>query len=319
MIVRTLVTTFALVTLIGCASQAPQQQVSSGGVSSQKQLQAQQQLSQQRQGLGLKRKIAVGRLSNETNYGRSLLRETVTGVHDQKISDMFTQAIVNTNQFLIFERQDLASIKAEQNLTGISQQLVGVDTLVIGSLTEFGRNTTGERGFVSSSNKQEATATVDLRLVDVASGQVIASVSGSGSSSLEQSRTLGFGSVAGYDGSLNDIAIGAAVNAAVENMLNLLLEKPWTADILAQENDQVFISGGASQGVKAGMIFDVMTKGQQVYSATMGSNITLPGQKIAELEVTGTFGTDVMNQGAIGVIRNGSIAGLDLKTLEVRE
>jgi len=160
---------------------------------------------------------------------------------------------------------------------------------------------------------------VDLRLVDVTSGQVIASVSGTGSSSLEQSRTMGFGSVAGYDGSLNDIAIGAAVNAAVENMLKLLLEKPWTADVLAQENEQIFISGGDSQGVKAGMVFDVMSKGQQIYSATVGSTITLPGQKVAELEITATFGSDALNQGAMGVIRNGSIAGLDLKTLEVRE
>lgn len=319
MSIKTVVTACAVLALAGCASQAPQPKVSSGGVSSQEQLQAQQQLPEQRQGLGLKRKIAVGRLTNETNYGRSLLREATTGVHDQKISDMFTQAIANTNQFLIFERQDLAAIQAEQSLAGVSQQLVGVDTLVIGSLTEFGRNTTGERGFVSSSNKQEATATVDLRLVDVASGQVIASVSGTGTSSLEQSRTLGFGSVAGYDGSLNDIAIGAAVNAAVENMLQLLLEKPWSADILAQENQQIFISGGESQGVKAGMVFDVMSKGREIYSATVGSNITLPGQKVAELEITGTFGTDAMNQGAIGIIRSGSITGLDLKTLEVRE
>ena len=34
--------------------------------------------------LALKRKLAVGRLTNETNYGRSLLREAVTGQHDQK-------------------------------------------------------------------------------------------------------------------------------------------------------------------------------------------------------------------------------------------
>jgi len=141
MTIKTVISACAVLALAGCASQAPQPKVSSSGVSAEQQLQAQQQLPEQRQGLGLKRKIAVGRLTNETNYGRSLLREAATGIHDQKISDMFTQAIANTNQFLIFERQDLAAIQAEQNLSGVSQQLVGVDTLVIGSLTEFGRNT----------------------------------------------------------------------------------------------------------------------------------------------------------------------------------
>lgn len=60
---------------------------------------------------------------------------------------------------------------------------------------------------------------------------------------------MGFGSVAGYDGSLNDRAIGAAVNAAVEKMLELILAKPWSADVLASEDQLVFISGGENKGL----------------------------------------------------------------------
>lgn len=303
-----------------CASQQPQPQTQRAPVTQQQQAQAQQQtIAAQPVELALKRKLAVGRLTNETNYGRSLLREAVTGQHDQKISDMFTQAIVNTNKFMIFERPSLDVVTTEQQLTGQSNDLVGVDTLVIGSLTQFGRSTTGERGFFSTSGKQEATATVDLRLVDTRTGQVIASVTGTGSSSLEQSRTMGFGSVAGYDGSLNDQAIGAAVNAAVEKMTQMLLERPWTADILTVEDGLVYISGGASQGVEAGMEFEVMTKGNRVRSQTTGSYITLPGQKVAEIKVTGLFGTTEIDQGAIAVLSSGSIDGYELSALEIRE
>ncbi|RUO62281.1 curli production assembly protein CsgG [Pseudidiomarina insulisalsae] len=312
--------TAAALVLAGCASQSPQPQTQTAPVNKAEQLQAQQtMLESQPVTLGLKRKLAVGRLSNETNYGRSLLREAVQGIHDQKISDMFTQAVANTQHFMIFERPDMNAILAEQQLTQQTNDLVGVDTLVIGSLTEFGRATTGERGFLSSSAKQEATATVDLRLVDTRTGQVIASFSGTGSSSLEQSRTMGFGSVAGYDGSLNDRAIGAAVNAAVEKMTQALLERPWSADVLAFENNLVYISGGEAQGVKPGMRFNVMTKGQRVKSSTTGATITLPGEKVAEIRVQSLFGTTETDQGAAATVTSGSLTGYELAALEVVE
>lgn len=318
----TRIRSLALLSLVavGCASQTPQPTAKRPPVSQQQQLEAQQAIAQSKpQTLGLKRKLAVGRLTNETNYGRSLLREAVQGTEDQKIADMFTQAVANTNSFLIFERHDLDAVKSEQQITGQTENLVGVDTLVIGSLTEFGRSTTGERGFLSSSAKQEATASVDLRLVDTTTGQVIASVTGTGSSSLEQSQTMGFGSVAGYDGSLNDQAIGAAVNAAVEKMLVLILEKPWTADVLAIEDDLVYISGGEKQGVKIGMTFDVMSRGKSVRSQTTGGTITLPGKKVAELTIASLFGTTELDQGAVGQISAGSIDGYQLSELQVQE
>jgi len=306
--------------LAGCASQAPQPQPVEPPVSTEQQARVQQlQQSQQERELGLKRKIAVGRISNETNYGRSLLREAITGEHDQKIADMFVQALSSTQQFLIFERPDIALLEAEMQLQQKPSNLVGVDTMILGSLTEFGRATTGERGFLSTSQRQVATAKVDLRIVDVHTGEVIAAVSGSGDSSVEQSRIMGFGSVAGYDGSLNDRAIGAAVSAAVENMLELLLLRPWTADLLAQEDERLFMSGGEAQGVKPGMRFDVMTKGQQVRSSTTDALITLPGRKIAVLEVDGLFGQSTLDQGAYGRIVEGDINGYALEQLEIRK
>src|SRR5690606_25373790 len=194
-----------------------------------------------------------------------------------------------------------------------------VDTLVIGSLTQFGRATTGERGFLSSSKKQEATATVDLRLVDVSTGRVFASVTGTGSSSVEQARTMGFGSAAGYDGSLNDRAIAAAVISAVDKMTGLFLEKSWTADVLAVEDGAIFISGGASQGVEAGMKFAIQTRGRNVKSNATGSTITLPGKDVAQIEITGLFGDDPLNQGAYGRLVSGSIDGHQLEDLQIME
>jgi len=311
----------AAIVLAGCATQTPQTRDIEPSVTAEQQraaqLDAQQAAAPEK--LALKRKIAVGRLSNETNYGRSLLRQNAEDRLGGKVTDMFLQALTNSESFLVFERPDISLLQKEAQLSGQEVNIVGVDTLVIGSLTQFGRATTGERGFLSSSKKQEATATVDIRLVDVATGRAFESVTGSGSSSTEHARTMGFGSAAGYDGSLNDQAIAAAVTAAVDKMTRLFMDKPWTADVLGQEDGMLFISGGESQGVKPGMVFDVETRGRDVQSKTTGTTITLPGKQVAEVKVVSLFGDDVLNQGAVTTVVSGSIEGQELTDLVVKE
>ncbi len=304
--------------LTACATQTPQMQDVEPSVSADDQKAAQEAMQEPTR-LALKRKIAVGRLSNETTYGKSLLSESNDDRMASKLTDMFVQSLINSGNYLVFERPDVGLLKNESELTGKPVNIVGVDTLVIGSLTEFGRSTTGESGFLSSSKKQEATATVDLRLVDTQTGQVIHSVTGSGSSSTESSDVMGFGSVATYDGSLNDQAIGAAVNAAVEKMSQLMLTKPWSADVLTVENGLVYFSGGESQGIEVGMNFAVFKKGREVKSTTTGSIITLPGTEVAKLRVLGTFGQTELEQGSFGLITEGNVSLLDLNELEVRE
>ena len=309
------------IALTGCAIQTPQMKDVEPSVTEELQRAAQldaQEAAAPEQ-LALKRKIAVGRLSNETNYGRSLLRQNAEDQLGGKVTDMFLQALTNSDSFLVFERPDISLLQKEASLSGQNVDIVGVDTLVIGSLTQFGRATTGERGFLSSSKKQEATATVDIRLVDVKTGRVFESVTGSGSSSTESARTFGFGSAAGYDGSLNDQAIAAAVTSAVDKMTRLFMDKPWTADLLAQEDGIVFISGGESQGVKPSMVFDVETRGREVKPQTTGTTISLPGKKVAEINVVSLFGEDVLNQGAATMVTSGSLEGYKLNELQVKE
>lgn len=305
---------------LACATQTPSMSDKESSVSAEEQRRAQEaQLAAEPTRLALKRKIAVGRLSNETNYGKSLLRTGATDELGRKVTDMFMQSLSNSGNYLIFERPDLKLLQQEAEISGNDVNLVGVDTLVVGSLTEFGRSTTGEAGFLSSSKKQEATATVDLRLVNTDTGQVFSSVTGTGSSSTETARTMGFGSVASYDGSLNDQAIGAAVNAAVEKLTQLMLERRWSADVLSVEEDRVYISGGKSQGISEGMTFQIKTQGQQVKSKTTGSRITLPGKKLATLEIQGTFGESELEEGSFGQIIDGSIEGYDADELQVEE
>lgn len=267
----------------------------------------------------LKRKIALGRISNETNYGRSLLRDSQGDPLGKQVTDLLSKALTETGAYLVFERPDLNRIQAEGQLTASQLNLIGVDALIVGSLTEFGRKTLGETGFVSASKRQVAFAKIDLRLVDTQTGHVFFATSGAGEASTETASTFGFGSQAGYDGTLNDAAIRQAVMDAVNRLSVEMNARPWETFILKTEGGKLFLSGGKHQGLRPGMTFSVQTRGERVKSPQTGAFITLPGRPLARVRVDTLFGEEELNEGAIASVISGTLADHAIDQLVVRQ
>ncbi|MEN8254186.1 MAG: CsgG/HfaB family protein [Verrucomicrobiota bacterium] len=313
-----LVPAAGLVLFSGCATVEKQPAAVEAPVSREAQLEAQKQQALPAKPR-FKRKVAIGRFSNETRYGRSLLRDDENDPLGKQVSDILAGRLVESDRFLVFERPDINKLKAESALSGQALDIVGVDTMIFGSLTEFGINTTGKKGFMSSTKKQTAEASVELRLVDVKSGHVFFTAKGSGSASVEAGEIAGYGSKAGYDATLSDKAIDAAVSDVLNTLIRKLEEKPWRTSILAIEDGQVFISGGTHQGIKPGNTFAVMGRGKTVKSAQTGFNIELPAKRIAEIEVVSTFGDNEANEGSIAKVVDGDISSLDTNTLFIAE
>ena len=309
----------AVILFSGCATQAPPVVPTE----SQQSL-ASQKTAQQATAVApppkptLKRKIALGRISNETTYGKSLLRDSVGDPLGKQVTDLLSKSLTESGAYLVFERPDISRLKDESNLTGVKLNLIGVDSLLIGSLTEFGRKTLGQTGFVSSSKKQVAFAKVDLRLVDVATGQVIFAVAGAGESSTESAATFGFGSQAAYDGTLNDSAIRQAISEAVNKLSGQMATRPWQTYFLSVDQGRYFVAGGKAQGLQPGMIFSVQTMGEKIKSPQTGFDITLPGREIAQFRIDSNFGESEANEGSIGSIFSGSTQGFKIEQLVVR-
>ncbi len=306
--------------LSGCATQSPQIDSIESPHSQQAQIDAQKVVTETvASSPVLKRKIALGRITNETIYGKSLLRDDKGDVLGKQVTDMLSKALTESGQYMVFERPDIERLKDEAKLTGEQLNLVGVDTLIIGSLTEFGRKTEGESGFLSSTKRQVAFAKVDLRLVDSKTGLVYHSLSGAGETSSESASVAGFGSKSSYDGTLNDAAISNAISDAISKLTAEIKTRKWQTDILAVEDGLIYISGGKSQGIREGMTFDIETQGKLVKSKQTGFDITLPGKKVANITVVQLFGDTESNEGAIATVENGSIDGLDYSKLNVVE
>jgi curli biogenesis system outer membrane secretion channel CsgG len=266
----------------------------------------------------LKQKIALGRITNETNYGQSLLRDRHDDPLGKQVTDLMSKALAESGSYLVFERPDITRLQAESRLTDTKLDLVGVDALIVGSLTEFGRKTVGESGFVSSSKRQVAFAKVDIRVVDVKTGHVFFATSGAGEASTETASTFGFGSRAGYDGTLNDAAIRQAVTDAVSRLAVEMKSRPWQTYILKTEAERVYIGGGKSQGIRPGMRFSVQTQGETVKSPQTGAVITLPGREVAQIQVESMFGDSELNEGSLASIVSGSLGSYKPAQLIVR-
>ncbi|GGE88527.1 hypothetical protein GCM10011317_51920 [Niveispirillum cyanobacteriorum] len=267
----------------------------------------------------LKRKIAIGRFTNETRYGKALLTADQIDPLGRQTSDMLSARLVDSGKFVVLERSDLDIIKGEQKLGGTAGNIVGADVLIIGSLTEFGRQTEGQSGFLSNTKKQVARAKVEVRVVDVRTGVAFFTTSGVGEAAVENGTVMGFGSQAAYDATLNDKAIGAAISDMMNGLVAKLESRPWRADVLKVDGARVFISGGARQGVKAGDRLAVLKPGERVKSPQTGFEIELPPTKLVDIEVESTFGDSEVNEGAVARVLSGSLAAAGQAALIVGE
>jgi curli biogenesis system outer membrane secretion channel CsgG len=241
-------------------------------------------------GMVLKRKVAIGRFSNETQYAKGLFYDKENDPMGKQALDILSSKLAASGKFLLLERNDLASLLEECQKGEKSSAAIGADYMIIGSITEFGRKNTGKNGVFSSQKTQTVEATVAVRLIDVSTGLIIYSDEAKGSAELTTKTTMGVGGQASYDATLSDKAISEAIGQLVENIINKCTNSSWKTYFLSSDNDAVLIAGGKSQGIKEGMTFSVMTKGKKVKNPQTGIMITLPGKSVGQVKVVSTGG-----------------------------
>ena len=239
----------------------------------------------------LKWKVAVGRFSNETQYGKGIFYERDNDPMAKQALDILMTKLNASGKFILLERSDSEKLEAE--LKAGQGQRIGADYLILGSITEFGRKMTGRDGLFTSEKSQTVEAGVSIRIVDVATGQVIYSEEGKGQAQTTSKSTLGLGGKAGYDATLSDKAISGAIDQLVENIINA-------------DADGIIIAGGAAQGIRPGDTFTLYKRGKQVKNPQTGVSFYLAGKPVAQLRVESVDGDTPDTQYAIVSVVSGS-------------
>ena len=214
------------------------------------------------------------------------------------ITDLLVTDLVNNGSFSLIERKALDKLMAEQNFSNSNRadptsaakigKLLGVDAIVVGSITEFGNESKKTNlggmggnwhgfglGNLGHSNSK-ANVAVTARLINVDTGEILAVAEGTGQSKRSSTSMLGGGSNwHGFGGGNADFGssdfqetiIGEATKSAVDQLAsNLDAQSPKVAvrsitvegEVAAVDSGQIILNVGTKAGVKVGDQFQVM-------------------------------------------------------------
>lgn len=256
----------------------------------------------------LKRKIAIARFTNETRSGTTFLVDNSGDRIGKQASDILSARLAETNNFLMFERIDSDKTSQEQMLAGLQESGVSVDYLIVGSVSEFGRSTESDTGVFSRKRMQKAYAKVNVRLVDVGTGRIIYASEGAGEAMSEAKKVMGVGSSAGFDQSLTDRAISAAISQLTSNLVENMTSSPWKSYLLAEDQGIYIMAGGPSQGIKPGTELYLYEQGRQIKNPQTGTLITLPGAKVGRIDVIESVGEDEFSEVSYVTLRGSQLS-----------
>lgn len=175
-----------------------------------------------------RKRVAVLDFQDQTDYGAGRIGRSAASV--------MTTYLDRSGQFALYERERINQIMEEQKLAGTAKvdagaaaavgKKAGVDMVVIGTVSSFGYRSRRSQALIFGSKvTQEAEATVDVRLVDVASGRIIAAESGRGVVEVATGKVLGVGTAAGYDETMAGNALRAAISKFVDKVIDQGLDK----------------------------------------------------------------------------------------------
>jgi curli biogenesis system outer membrane secretion channel CsgG len=173
------------------------------------------------------------------------------------ISDLLVDRLVTSGVYSVIERKALSKIMAEQNFSNSDRadansaakiaRILGVDAIIIGSITQFGRDDqstsvgggaiggiTRKYGIGGVQRKEsKAVVVINARLIDTSTAEILAVASGKGESQRSGTSLLGAGGSGGT-------AAGGAIDMKSSNFANTILGEAVSQSIsqLASQLDQ---------------------------------------------------------------------------------
>jgi curli biogenesis system outer membrane secretion channel CsgG len=244
------------------------------------------------------------------------------------IADLLVDRLVNGGVYSVIERKDLDKIVAEQNFSNSDRadansaakigRILGVDAIIVGSITQFGRDDKSvgvggsaigglaSRYGLGSAGRRQSKAVVGIsaRLVNTSTGEIIVASSAKGESKRSGTTLLGSGGSSNESGSgglnmhgsnfANTIigeAVGEAVTAVVQQMQASALKLP--AKVTAVDGlvadatgDTLVLNIGSKAGVKVGDKLIVSRVGREIRDPGTGKVIRRMEDTLGEVAIT---------------------------------
>src|SRR6267142_1704389 len=243
---------------------------------------------------GLKRRIGVVDFVNKTTYGANRLGTSA--------SDILITELAKSNRFIVVERDKLEHLMAEQKrgMRGAIDpstaakvgKILGLNAIVTGAISQFGEETEGSEYLITQSKSQVVKCTVDIRVVDVETGQVLYADSGAGLARKHSGGVLGLGTRASYDETLEGEALRAAIVKFVNNIIDQVAKKPWSCRVADVDGQSVYLNAGHDSNLVVGQKLTAYHIGRPIKDPTSGLVIGHTEARVGDLKIVRYFGDD---------------------------
>jgi curli biogenesis system outer membrane secretion channel CsgG len=243
------------------------------------------------------------------------------------VADLIVEKLVQSGAYSVIERKALEKILAEQNFAQSDRadsstavrlgRVLGVDAIIIGSITQFGRDdkstgigggalsrVTGRFG-VGGVKRTESKAVVEIsaRMLDTETAVVLATAKGLGESTRTGTNLLGAGAGSVVGGGTVDMTsknfaatiLGEAVNQSVTQLSQQLVagaaRLPTRALVIQglvadASGGTLILNIGSKSGVKVGDRLQVRRMGREVRDPATGKILRSLEDKIGEVVIT---------------------------------
>ncbi|HEY4931328.1 MAG TPA: CsgG/HfaB family protein [Terriglobales bacterium] len=257
------------------------------------------------------------------------------------IADLAVKYLVQDGTYSVIERKAMDKILTEQNFSNSDRanpnsaaklgKLLGVDAIIVGSVTQFGNDTKntnigggggnwGGYGIGGVGHKKtKAIVAVDARIVDIDTAEILGVASGKGESSRESTSLLGGGgNWHGWGGGAVDFGssdfqqtiLGEAVNSAVKQMSGELIADNTKLQtrtvkveglVAAVDGGQIILNVGGKSGLKVGDQLNVERVTREIKDPSTGAVIRKMSSTVGVIRLT-----DVDDVSAVGTPVSGS-------------
>ena len=255
------------------------------------------------------------------------------------IADMLVTQLVRNGTYSVIERKQLDRVLGEQNFQQSGRadastaaqlgRILGVDAIVIGSITQFGRDDKklgvgggvrvggiGLGGIGRRSSK--AVVGIDARIVDIKTAEILGVATGFGESKRSGATLVGGAAVGGvaaggaFDMSSSNFAstiLGEATRLAVDSLMTELVGAApkiqetvavvsgLVADVAGSE---LTINVGTTNGVRVGTEYAVVRPGREIKDPATGRVLRRTTTAVGKLKITSADETS-----AVGTLSGG--------------
>jgi curli biogenesis system outer membrane secretion channel CsgG len=245
----------------------------------------------------LKKRIAVISFEDRSGYGHNIGRG---------VADMLVTSLVESDKFIVIERAELDEILKEQGLgqTGLVTpqsaakvgQLLGLQRMITGSITEFGSKQSKVGGGIGGFNLGVSTTTarvvVDLRIINVNTGEIVMAKSAEGEDSSTGLDNVGMDDIDFHNSNTWDntqlgIASRESIIECVEFITEDMAGLPWEGKIIKASGTTIYMKPGSKGGVQPGMVFSIYRAGEELIDPDTGLSLGSEESKIGEIQYTG--------------------------------